>query len=327
MYRARRTGLISDRMLLIYTVIAGAWLFALSFFDHSFVPDPGHQTIFFAAINSVIPQTGIAARIIAFAMNVLVAVAVYFANQRYFFIRSRTFFPIFCIVLIGGMFPYQLSADAYCQLLILLAIVRFLDSYDKREAEWNAFQVMFCVSTASLISPSYFWYILIFYAGFIIYNKFSWTDFFASLFGVAFPLLIALLTMIILGRQELLFGFFDKYFEIPEFNMGSVLHLLPQAVIIIMSLISFTEFIIHYSNAKIRQRKSMSFLYMFLAMVCGMFYFYPSSLQIQGNTYAMLSGICISHFFATNKSRGAAIGFYVFALLLLLLRTLEIFLT
>ena len=58
-----------------------------------------------------------------------------------------------------------------------------------------------------------------------------------------------------------------------------------------------------------------------------LFYFYPGSISRQTNTYAMLGAICISHFFATNNTRFAAICFYAFSLLLIMFRGLEVFLT
>lgn len=327
MYRAAQANIVNSKLLFAYTIAVAALLLFFSFFDKSAPIDSSAETLFFNSISSVIPSHGIVSHIAAYVINIGIAVAVYLANRKYLFIRKETIFPAFFVILCNRMHPYALNADLYCELLVLAAIILFLDSYNRRTTVWNTAEVMMCVSTASLVSPSYIWYIFIFYVGFIIYNHFSWRDFFASLFGIAMPLLIAVQILYITGETDTFFDYYATIFKPSQIWSPDWLEIAMAILGITMTIISFIEFLIHYSSDKTHQRKSMLFLFMFFALVAGMFYFYPSSISRQVNTYSLLSAICISHFFATNNSYFAKISFYIFSCLLIILRGMEVFLT
>lgn len=327
MYRSERANFVSDKLLAVYSAAAACILLFFSFFDNTEPIRAESETLLFNLISSVIPSNGLLPHIAAFILNLGTAAIIYFANRKYLFIRKETLFPVFFVILCGGMHNYCMNADIYCQLLVLIAIILFIDSYDRRTTVWNTCEIMMCIATASLISPSYIWYIFIFYIGFIIYNNFSWRDFFASLFGLAFPLFTALELLYIFGKDDDFFSHYATIFDTAGTWSPGYWEVAMTILGMLMALISFTEFLIHYSSDKTHQRKSMLFLFSFFALVAGMFYFYPGSISRQTNTYAMLGAICISHFFATNNTRFAAICFYTFSLLLIMLRGLEVFLT
>ncbi len=324
-YRSYRDTIVSNNLLMAYTVVAAVVLFVAAFFDKPTVIDESNESLLFNLISSIIPVNGIIPLIAAYLVNVGVAAAIYLANKKYIFIRRETEFPVFFIILLGGFHSFSLNADLYCLILVVIALIRFLDSYNKYNTTWHTAEIMMCLSTASIISISYSWYIWIFYIGLIIYKKLDLRNLFASLFGLALPPLIALQILYINGRTDIFLDHFSTMFALSAEWSYSVYDIIYAIATFAMLVISFAEFLIHSGNDKIQQRKSMFFMFMFGALVTGMFFFYPGSIDKQEYSYSLLSAICISHYFATNNSTFSKICFYVFSILILGTRIFEVF--
>ncbi|NCC99165.1 MAG: hypothetical protein EOL95_05595 [Bacteroidia bacterium] len=319
MYQERdRQSNINPLILLILTVLAGIGLWIPSLIGIYKVPELPTDSLLYSLIPQL-SQTSTEAIIAAWSIVTIVAVGLFFLNRVFLFIRTETLFPIFMMVFLCGIssMSHFLSIGYFCMLLIIVAAIRFLEMYENRNAAWNAFDIAFCLSLASLIYFPSIWYLIVFAIGFILYNKFNLQVVSATIFGLLFPYMLTAGGLYLFDKLDILTTYlnnsiYDVYFHIE----GSPVEWMEAAIVMAVFLISLVAFLGQYTNDKIRPRTTMLFFYLLLLCSCTLLFLYPNSLPKQGPMIYFSISITLSHFFALNNTRFSKIVFYMMTSLL-----------
>ncbi len=326
MYQERdRQSNINPLILLIFIVLAGIGLWIPSLIGIYQVSELPTDSLLYSLLPQL-SQTSRGAIIAALSIVTVVAVGLFFLNRIFLFIRTETLFPTFMMVFLCGIssISHFLSFGYFCMLLIIIAVIRFMGMYENKHAAWNAFDIAFCLSIASLIYFPSIWYLLVFIIGYILYNKFNFQVISASIFGLLFPYMLAAGSLYLFDKLDILTTYFnnsiyDVYFHIE----GSPVEWMEAAVIILVFLISLVAFLGQYTNDKIRPRTTMLFFYLLLFCSCILLFLYPNSLPKQGPIIYFSISITLSHFFALNNTRFSKIVFYMMTSLLVSLFVIQ----
>ena len=111
-------------------------------------------------------------------------------NSRYIFIQERTFMPVLFLGLLLG-FPnvgLAITPVAIFSLFFVFALNRIFSSYHKDTALANFFEAAFFVGFGS-----FFWlpgivFILVVFAGLLVFRQFSWREWVVTVVGFLTPL-------------------------------------------------------------------------------------------------------------------------------------------
>ena len=121
-------------------------------------------------------------------------------------------------------------------LLIIVAVIRFLGMYENKHVAWNAFDISFCISLASLIYFPSIWYLIVF-IGYILYNKFNLQVLSASIFGLLFPYMLTAGGLYLFDKLDILTTYLNKSIYNVYFHIeGSSVEWMEAAVIILVFL-------------------------------------------------------------------------------------------
>jgi len=196
--------------------------------------------------------------------------------------------------------------------------------YENKHAAWNAFDIAFCLSIASLIYFPSIWYLLVFIIGYILYNKFNFQVISASIFGLLFPYMLTAGCLYLFDKLDILTTYLNKSIYNVYFHIeGSSVEWMEAAVIILVFFISLLAFLGQYTNDKIRPRTTMFFFYLLLLCSSILLFLYPNSLSIQGPMIYFSISITLSHFFAINNTRFSKTVFYMMTSLLVSLFVIQ----
>lgn len=326
MYQERdRQSNINPLILLIFTILAGIGLWIPSLTGIYKVSELPTDSLLYNLLPQL-PQTSIGAIIAAWSIVTVVAVGLFFLNRSFLFIRTETLFPVFMMIFLCGLssISHFLSIGYFCMLLIIVAVIRFLGMYENKHAAWNAFDIAFCLSIASLIYFPSIWYLLVFIIGYILYNKFNFQVISASIFGLLFPYMLTAGGLYLFDKLDILTTYLNKSIYNVYFHIeGSSVEWMEAAVIILVLFISLLAFLGQYTNDKIRPRTTMFFFYLLLLCSSILLFLYPNSLSIQGPMIYFSISITLSHFFAINNTRFSKTVFYMMTSLLVSLFVIQ----
>ncbi|MBP1663784.1 MAG: hypothetical protein H6Q19_924 [Bacteroidetes bacterium] len=188
---------------LTYTVSFGLWI-AMFFLYRYPNPMPG---IAGAVAENFLSSGSILAYLITFAVTVLNSLLIAQMNNKFAFIRTRTFMPVFIYLLLSTCW-LQIHGNylaVIASFFLLVAVFLSLQMYKDTRGVEQAFLAFFCVSLGSLLVHDLVYLLPFFWIGFIFLRCFSFRTFFASVFGFITPLIFVYSIMFFIMNQTTLF--------------------------------------------------------------------------------------------------------------------------
>lgn len=235
-------------------------------------------------------------------------------NNRYSFIRTRTFMPTFIYLILSlCLLPsYSDYTSAFGALFVLLSLYLILAMYKNKKGVEQAFLSFFSLALSTMLVPEFIVLVPILWIGFALFNCFSSRVFFASLFGLLTPWILLL---------SVLYFFYDQVgfpllqyaalelvswdeFTIPVFVYGGV--------ILSILLVILVQIASNARKDSIQTRNFLSFfqivLFALLLLSVIRFSNFASYLPLLACLYAILS----AHVFTLLKGKFTSILFIVF---------------
>ncbi len=205
---------------------------------------------------------------IAIALLVFEALLINYILAGNDLIPRNSYMAAFIFIIVTGLFNdlIVLSPVVFSNLFIIAALWLFLRLYEETEAYAIVFNIGTLVSAASMFYFPSVIFILIIWAGFIIYRLFSWREWLISIIGLTLPYLFLgtyyfwndCLTAKILSYKEA-FGFINFYDFSPTWYIYIVIAFL--GLLLLLSVFNLLSII---NEKPIRIRKSISFMIWFL---------------------------------------------------------------
>lgn len=284
----------------------------------------------YAILKMLLGNTPLPGVIFSFVMVALMLFLMVHFNTTVFFINERTFLPATLYLLLSALFPqYQvLNPVLPAVLLMLLAIMRIIDSYRKPGIAYNFFDAGILIGIGSLFYANLIWFGLLAFIGIAILRTGSLKEIAVSLLGLITPYLVTTGLFYVLGRDltillnditENLFGYSGAY----DFS-----RLILIAVIFIALALAAAIFflMIRMNSKKIKTRKTFTILLWSFFISLILYFVLPSvSVEIIWIT-AMPAGYFLSHYFVfARKKIVPEIIFSGFLVLILLVQAFHIF--
>ncbi|MBP1637908.1 MAG: hypothetical protein H6Q18_697 [Bacteroidetes bacterium] len=298
-------------VILTYVLCLGLWFISFILNKHVY-PITGYVGTF---AEGFLPSQSIIAQLISFILTVLNSVLITQMNNKYAFIRTRTFMPVFIYLLISSFWlPIHGNYVAtLASLFVLLAIFLTLLMYKDTRGVEQAFLSFFFLALSSFLVHEFAFLILVFWIGYALLRCLSYRTFFASVIGFITPwiLLYSILTFIF-NQTEL---FPDLKGIIYQYQLFEFVNLPTMIYIGIMFLIFSITMIGMSSNTRHDVIQARNELVFFRLMAFGLililvlrFSNFVSYLPLIAAIYALLS----AYTFTLVKNLFYSITFIVF---------------
>lgn len=245
--------------VLTYVVSFGLWV--LTYYLYTFpYPIPGQVGAF---AENILPSSSIFAHIISFAFVVLNSLLLAQMNNKYSFIRTRTFMPTFiylllatCWLSIHGNYIANLAS-----FLVLLVIFLTLGMYKNERAMEQAFLSSFILGLSSFLVAEFVYLIVLVWLGYFYLKCFSGKVFFASILGIITPWILLMSTLYLTSDSvDFLYNipvFFYKYTLFSYENMPTNVYAIILALIVSISVF---QMIAKSRQDSIQTRNELNFI-------------------------------------------------------------------
>ena len=144
-WRQDKQQILAPWLIVIITGIFAIIFWAKAFSSASSLSFPAEQDILFYYLNQIIPYDSIVGKIIAFAIVAGVAIILFFANNKYFFIKNKSALIILFMVLLMGLNDpsHNLNPGIISLPFLLIAFIRFLGMHGKLYTGARSFDIGF----------------------------------------------------------------------------------------------------------------------------------------------------------------------------------------
>ena len=156
---------------------------------------------------SILSSQSLYAHFLGFIMTVLNSLVIMQMNNKYSFIRTRTFMPTFIYLLLSCFWlPVHGNYVAIiASFFVLIAIFLILQMYKDRQAVEQSFLAFFCLAISVFLVPEFVILILFFWIGFSMLKCLTFRTFFASVIGFVVPWILFYGVLMLAFNQTTLF--------------------------------------------------------------------------------------------------------------------------
>jgi hypothetical protein len=193
----------------------------------------------------------------------LIFLMTYF-NTRDFFINERTFLPAMFYGLTPAFIPgfQQLNPAQPAAVLLILMLIRIMDSYRKPGLANNFFDAGILLSTGSLFYANVLWFGIIVIIGIVLIRSVTVSEVLIGIIGIITPYFLLAGIYYVTGKdlmamynllRENLIGKVES-FHYTRLEIGSA------AVYSIITLIAFVYLLSHLGGKKVKSRQTFSLL-------------------------------------------------------------------
>lgn len=217
----------------------------------------------------LIPNT-LLSNLISFAFAFLNAFLITQLNNKFTFIRTRTFLPIFIFLLLLGTWneAHIVNGSHLALSLFIIALFSIFSMYRNEKSVEQALMGSFLVSLSSIIINPLIFLIPVFWIGFIMMQSFSIRTFLASVFGAITPWILYLSAVYYLQPTSQIFDFVKQntisQFDVSAYSLPNLIYASLMAIIMIICLVGMFS---SYSRDAIHTRSKLSFLVLILFAV------------------------------------------------------------
>lgn len=245
---------------------------------------------------SLLPSGSLVAHLLSYAIVVLNSMIIAQMNNKFSFIRIRTFMPTFVYLLVSTCWlPVHGNYVAnLASFFVLLAIFLSLDMYKMPRGVEHAFLSFFLLALSSFLVPDYSYLIVLFWLGYFFLKCFSGKVFFASVFGFITPWILYLSVVFFIFREKAFVSnipaFFYQYSIFHYENIPSIVYV---GVMLLIFIFSIVQMVAKSRQDSIQTRNELDFLKLLVLGVVLLFVFrfsnYVSYLPLIAILYAILT--------------------------------------
>lgn len=266
----------------------------------------------------ILPTHTIWAHILSFAVMAVNSALIAQMNNKFSFIRTRTFIPTFIYLFISlswiethGNYLYYLAT-----FFVLLALFLSLDSYKNRTAVEHHFLAFFLLAFASFFVPNFLFLLPFFWLGWFFLKTFSFRSFIASVLGFFTPWILYLGFNFVITGEVRQFKSMQKFFYSFElFDYTHIVSLVYMFSMMLVLLISLTQMFIHSRRDSLQARDQLNFLKMIGAGVLIVSLFRFSGVVAFLPLFAFFYAVLSAYAFTLVKSKFNSILFILFLLI------------
>jgi len=218
-------------------------------------------------LQSVLTPNSLLSNILSFSFAFLNAFLLTQLNNKFTFIRTRTFLPIFIfLLLLGSWDEAHIANGSHLALsLFIIALFSIFGMYRNEKAVEQALLGSFFISLSSIIINPLIFLVPVCWIGFMMMQSFSLRTFLASIFGTIIPWVLYLSTAYYLYPTTHIFEFVQQNtisrFEITTYALPNLIYVALLATIMIICLVGMFS---SYSRDAIHTRSKLSFLVLIL---------------------------------------------------------------
>lgn len=244
---------------LIYVVSFVVWMLFYIIYKYPY-PMPGKIG---SIAESFLSSQSLAAYLLSYAIVVVNSMVIAQMNNRFSFIRTRTFLPTFVYLLVSvcwlplhGNYVANLAA-----FFVLLAVFMSLVMYKMPNGVEQAFLSFFLLALSTFLVPDYAYLIVLFWMGYFFLKCFSPRVFFASVFGFVTPWILYLSVIFFIFNEQGFVSdipaFFYRYSVFHYDNIPAIIYVLLMILIVAISLV---QMIAKSRQDSIQARNELNFL-------------------------------------------------------------------
>lgn len=302
--------------VLTYVVSFALWMFFYVVYKYPF-PMPGEVG---GMAEYLLSSQSLLAHIISFSIVMLNSMLIAQMNNKFSFIRTRTFLPTFIYLFISACW-LQIQGNYIANLasfFVLLAIFLSLDMYKKPLDVEKAFLSFFLLALSSFLVPDYTYLIVLFWIGYFMLKCFSGKVFFASVFGFVTPWILFFSIVYFLNGEV---GFVTEipafFYNYSIFYYENIPVIVYVGIMVLILALTLTQMIAKSRQDNIQTRNELNFIKMLSFGVAMLFVFRFSNYVSYMPLIAVFFSILTAYTFTLIKSMFNSIVFislFVFSL-------------
>lgn len=275
------------------------------------------QTIAIKYIQTLLPNT-LLSNLICFGFSLLNAFLLTQLNNKFTFIRTRTFLPILIfLLLISSWHETHITYGSHLSLtLIIISFFYLFDMYRNNMAVEQAFMATFFISISSIIINPFIFLIPTFWIGFMQLKSFSFKTFTASLFGALTPWIFYFSIAYYIQPSLQVFDFIHQNtispIDVNAYQLNNLIYIGALTILVIVALVGMFSI---YNRDAIHTRNKLSFLFLLLITVCIIALVFQSQIESFFPLIALCIAILTAHSFTLKQNNFFGILFIVFVII------------
>lgn len=238
----------------------------------------------YALLNKLLGHAYVPGVIFSVVMLALLLILLVHFNTKIFFINQRTFLPAFLYLLFTSLFPGNMILNPVlpAAILLMLGMMRIMDSYRKQGVAYDFFDAGLLISTASLFYAGMIWFGLLVIIGISILRTVCITEIMAALFGLLAPYLIVAAIYYVANLDLMLFmeHFAANLFEESgtfAYDPENIISMIFSGLVIIVGIVFLMARI---NGKKIKSRKTF-FLLLWCLFISLVLYFASPAISVE----------------------------------------------
>ncbi|WP_163629152.1 hypothetical protein [Paludibacter sp. 221] len=300
--------------LIFLYVIIGTLIWGITYVGAFFHCETGFNDVLFK-----LPDTDFLWKnIVSFVFTVLNSILLSHLINRFSFVSSRTFLPVFIFSLLIAVWePAHIMYQSHIALMLfIVALFQFFNMYHDRAAMEKAFLGSLLIAASSLLINDLIFVIPVCWLGFLVLRSLSYRTFLASTIGAVVPWIIYAAIRYFISPDIVFADLFNLTFSL-GFSMEGLQ--LPTKIYIGLLLAIFLITLIG-TYADFRRngsitRKNINFILTLLIYFVVVFFFQDSFNGTVFPFIALCFAIFISNVFSTKQTNFYSILFIVFLVL------------
>ncbi|MDD4515289.1 hypothetical protein [Massilibacteroides sp.] len=249
------------------------------------------------------------------------------SNYELGIIREKTLLPLFMNVFLISTNPnfFPLNPASFGVFFLIVAMNQLLMSYHDPDARSAAFNCSFIIALGSLLWVHILWFIPLFWHGMYRFRTLTLKTFLASLTG-AMTIYWFLLGWCVWTHDFSPFSVLSSLFKIQiiTFAYTDVVNWTGIGVVVVMTLVSVINVILHDKDDVQRTRQYLYHLILFGVWSFGLAVLFAQSADEFLQVACIPSSLLIAHFFALVQHRFARWTFYCLLLVILVILSLRL---
>lgn len=317
--KIRITQIITPSIPLAILLVASCFLLWISaFFDAHNTVLTFHQTLPVQYIQTLLQPNSLFSNLISFGLVLFNAFLLAQLNNKYTFIRTRTFLPIliFLLLLSSWQETHITNGSHITLTLIIVSLFYIFDMHRNRMAVEQAFMSTFFISLSSIIINPLIFLIPAFWIGFLQLKCLSFKTFTASLFGTITPWIFYFSIALYFQPSIHVLDFIQQNtispLDIESLKLSNIIYIGALAISVIITLVGMFSL---YNRDAIHTRNKLSFLLILLITVCAISLIFHNQVVSFFPLIALCIAILTSHPFTLKQNNFYSLLFIIFVII------------
>lgn len=274
----------------------------------------------------VFPTQSIVNTVISLVLIVGQALLINYIFTYYELTKKNSYFPAILYVLLFSQ-DYRImtfSSILFANCFIIVAILTFLQCYNKNEGLDQIFLTSLLIAVASLFNVIYIFMMLWIWIGLFNFKIYKWRPFIVSLFGMVTPYLILMVFYYLNNQNDKIIEFFPLHFVVlPKFEfLNQPIQIVYMAYLTVLVLPALLYTLSYRNDQKLSIRKRTTTIVILFA-VCLLPFLYLLDSPVMNLIFTPCLAFMFTIFFFSIK-RQLYSNLFILVLLLLTLAKIYI---